>query len=89
MKKKLGKLITAWTLLFALLAVPASSHESSYCGHGTDGILELTIYLSSKIDSFAHYHNRVHGTTIFGVDGFLASQHYDTKVCGAPTMGHF
>ena len=87
---KIGKLITVTALIFSLLATPASAHSSSYCGHGSSGILTITQYTSSYGDSFAHYHRRRHSTTYWGPFGSVISVHHDTKVCAVPTQGgHF
>ena len=81
--------LAGWVLMSALLAAPASAHSSNYCGHGISGIMNTTRYVSSHLDSFAHYHNREHKSTTFGLFGWVVSTHHDTKVCGVPTQGHF
>lgn len=41
---------------------PATAHSSSYCGHGTSGILNFTKYIRAVSDVYSHSHEYWHYT---------------------------
>lgn len=60
-----------------LNAETASAHNSSYCGHGTSGYVDITIYASgSWFGDGGHDHLQYHDH-LWGSDGYMWRQ------CGA------
>lgn len=73
MRKKLfGALLLSATTVGVpvaslVAAAPAFAHSSSYCGHGTDGTWDKTIYQYSYWDGYGHVHAYWHDMR-FGTD---------------------
>jgi hypothetical protein len=67
MRRRFGTLAIAALIivggLVPAVASPASAHDSSYCGHGTDGIVWVTEYgglVNNPADAHLHRYFHVH-----------------------------
>jgi hypothetical protein len=78
MQRKCVKSLVAAALLGAASLVPASpaaAHESSYCGHGVDGIVWVVEYGgSSNVGPYVHQHLYYH-------IHWVLPRHTDWKTC--------
>jgi hypothetical protein len=70
-RRRMPKMLVAVFASMALIGISpsaANAHESSYCGHGTDGWRNLTVYVRyhnglgpTHVHEYAHYFSSVTG----------------------------
>lgn len=61
-------------------ASPAQAHTSTYCGHGTDGILYITKYVGSVYSGYPYVHIHRYQHVQFW-RGIVLESHYANRIC--------